>query len=289
MFWVLLTITSLITGITASLLALRFGDRVIWTIRLRIASDTRRLSVWGDSLYLSQPAGDYRRQAILILLSGLIIPILCLITTGRPILAGATAAAIWFGQYQVYQILRARIIDVIEESLPGAVESMVSSLRAGRSLLQSIIDVSSRLTCPLGREFVLIAEEQSKGGLSLADSLKRAGKRIGSDNFTMVSSAIIISLSQGGDILSILERNAESLRELLKLRKKIRTETAQVRMQEKIIILMTPLFLGLVCSFDDEIPVILFDTILGNILLAVVGSIQLFSILWIRRILRATI
>lgn len=289
MHWIIPIVISIITGVCISLFALRYADPIIWICRLQVAADTRRLSAWGASLYRQAPTGGYRRHAMLLLIGYGVVPVGAWIMTGRILLAMATLVAIWFGQQLIYQYQRAQVIDRIEEDLPNVVNSMVASVRAGRSLPQAFADVIDRASSALSQEFTLIVDEHSRGGLSLEESLFRAHQRIGLENFTMVSKAIIIGLSQGGDILSILQRNAESLRELLKLRKKLYTETANVRMQEKMIMVMTPLFCGLVCSFDDEIPYLLFDTFLGNLLLAIVFTIQAVSILWIRRIVRATL
>jgi Flp pilus assembly protein TadB len=105
----------------------------------------------------------------------------------------------------------------------------------------------------------------------------------------MTATAMITSLSGGGDILLVLERIADSTRELSRLRQKIRTETSAVRAQEKVILLMTPVFCLLVCLFDAEFPQILFHTIAGNLILVAVAGLQAVSVMWIRKIIRAAI
>jgi Flp pilus assembly protein TadB len=82
---------------------------------------------------------------------------------------------------------------------------------------------------------------------------------------------------------------SDSIRELQKLKKKLKTETAEVRMQEKIILFITPAFGLLICLFDADIPRLLFGTIPGNVLLVIVGSLQALAVWWVRRIVRATI
>jgi tight adherence protein B len=289
MTWYIIAIISILTGMTVFTLALPLAERVSWIIRLRIATDSRKFAAWGSSLYLQYAGHRYRLLAISLIVCVATLPLICLLMTDRIVLAIITGVVVWLSPVGIYMILRERILDQIEADLPSAVDTMVASVRAGRSLQQAIQDLASKTSGPLGFEFNLISIEQSRTGLSLEDALTRARDRVNLESFTLVTSALIISLSSGGDLLSILERIAESLRELFKLRKKLKTETAQIRMQEKVLIAMTPLFCGLVCSFDEEIPIILFDTIPGNLLLAIVTGIQFFSIFWIRRIIRATI
>jgi tight adherence protein B len=289
MNWYILTLAALATGMAIFLLALPFTERISWMIRLQIAKDTRKFAAWRSSLYLPTATSANRQLAIALIIATVLLPIGCWFLTGRLVLVIATGIIVWFGPLGIYRLRHQQILDRIDNDLPGAVDALVASVRSGRSLQQAIEDVGSRTSGPVSVEFNLIAKEQSMTGLSLEVALLRARDRIQLESFTLISSALAISLTKGGDILSILERIAESLRELLKIRKKLRTETAQIRMQEKCIIAMTPLFCTMVCSFDDEIPHILFDTILGNLLLAIVIAIQCFSIFWIRRIIRATI
>jgi Flp pilus assembly protein TadB len=86
-----------------------------------------------------------------------------------------------------------------------------------------------------------------------------------------------------------LERVSESIRELSRLQKKIVTETAEVRSQEKVILFMTPIFGFLVCLFDPSIPDILFNSFVGNMMLVMVVGMQVFAVVWIRRIVNSTI
>jgi Flp pilus assembly protein TadB len=52
---------------------------------------------------------------------------------------------------------------------------------------------------------------------------------------------------------------------------------------------MTPVMGGFVCLFDPEIPHILFDEIIGNLVLVAVAVLQAISLLWIRRIIKTAI
>src|SRR5262249_27153101 len=154
----------------------------------------------------------------------------------------AACAAVWSAPVALYRYARTKHMDRFDDQLPDAVDSMVASARAGCSLQQAIQDVAERLPGPVGQEVGVIANEYLHGGAGLEEAISRARDRIKVESFTMVSSALIISLSHGGDLLDILERVSEALRELLRLKKKLHTETTEVRAQEKINMLMTPLF-----------------------------------------------
>jgi tight adherence protein B len=212
-----------------------------------------------------------------------------LVVTGSVVFAGAAAFAAYFVPTVVYQVARAKRLERFEEQLPDAVQVMVASVRAGRSLAQAIEDVAEKLTGPAGQEFGVIAGEYRHGGVSVEEALRRSRTRLGLENFTMITSALIINSERGGDVLLMLERISTSIREITRLKKKIVSEMAEVRAQQKIVLVLTPLFGGLVCLADPTIPDILFHTLLGNLLLVAVISVQAVGILWIRRILRTSI
>jgi Flp pilus assembly protein TadB len=119
--------------------------------------------------------------------------------------------------------------------------------------------------------------------------LERAKARVPVESFRMLCRALIINSNRGGDVLHILERMSDSIRELQKLKKKLKTETAEVRAQEKIILIITPAFGLLICAFDADIPRLLFGTVPGNVLLVIVASLQTLAVWWVRRIVKATV
>jgi tight adherence protein B len=284
-----LLLSSILLGFSVALLAVIFWQRLWRWLPARVSSDAQKYEAWANDLFIFRPGSEYRRAAYAILCGAVIAPFAVGLLTGRIVLALAVATAIWWAPLLLYRHRRYQRMERLDEQLPDAVEMLVASARAGRSLQQAMQDVAQKSPGPVGQELGVIANEHFHGGLGLAEALVRARARIKLESFTMVSSALIISLTQGGDLLNILERITEALRELLRLKKKLQTETTEVRAQEKIILLMTPLFGGMICLFDPEIPEILFDTIPGNLLLAVVAAIQIVAVMWVRRIIRSAV
>lgn len=182
-----------------------------------------------------------------------------------------------------------RYWDCFDNQLPDAIGVLVSTARGGLSLQRGIAEVGERMPAPIGPEFQKISREVEVLNYPLAKALTLARERIPTESFTMVSTALIIHLSRGGDVLGLLERISDSLRELTRLRNKIITETAGVRLQEKVVLALTPVFLGLMFFFDSSIPDLLLHTLAGNVLLGFVFLIQLASVVWIRQILRQTL
>jgi tight adherence protein B len=166
---------------------------------------------------------------------------------------------------------------------------MVASCRAGRSLPQAIEDVAEKVSGPAGQEFGVIAREYKQGGLSIEEALQRTSQRLNVEMLTLATSAMIINNRYGGELLNILERISESMRELNRLQKKIHTETAEVRMQEHVVMFAAPFFALLVCLLDPSIFPILAHTTFGNAILVIVAGLIAISYFWIHKIVKSTI
>jgi tight adherence protein B len=282
-------ITSTLFAVSIALKAL-FGSRFIWgRFANRAARDAEKFERWSVDLFLGWDSKKSLRIAYAANAGMIVAPLLTLMLSGSPIFAVGVAVAVYALPGILLRRARHKRLARIDRQLPDAINVMVSSTRAGRSLSQSIDEVASKVSGPIGQEFGIIANEIRQGGISVENALARAKARIQVESFLMVSTALIINCSKGGDVLHILERLSDAIRELCRLKEKIYTETSEVRAQGKIILLMTPLFGVVVCMFDPEIRPILFDSLAGNIILLVVGGLQTISVVWIRRIIRTTI
>ncbi|MCI0661720.1 MAG: type II secretion system F family protein [Acidobacteria bacterium] len=282
-------ITSILFAVSIALMAL-FGSRSIWgRFAARAARDAEKFERWSVDLFLGWDAKKSLQIAYAANASVILAPLLTLMLSGSLIFAGGVAVAVYLLPEILLRRARHKRLARIDRQLPDAINVMVSSTRAGQSLSQSIDEVAAKVPGPIGQEFAIIANEVRQGGVTVENALARAKARIPVESFLMVTTALIINCSKGGDVLNILERLSDAIRELCRLKEKIYTETSEVRAQGKIILFMTPLFGVVVCMFDPEIRPILFDSLAGNIILVVVGGLQTISVVWIRRIIRTAI
>jgi tight adherence protein B len=282
-------ITSTLFAVSIAMTAF-FGSRsILGGFASRAAVDAEKFERWSADLFLGWDSKKALRIAYAANASIIVAPLLTLMLSGSLIFAAGAAVAAYMLPRVLMRRARDKWLERIDRQLPDAINVMVSSTRSGRSLSQAIDEVAAKVSGPVGQEFAVIANEIKQGGISVENALARAKARIPTESFLMVSTALIINCSKGGDVLHILERLSDAIRELWRLKEKIYTETSEVRMQAKIILFMTPLFGVVVCMFDPEIRPILFDSLAGNLILAVVGVLQTIAVVWIRRIIRATI
>jgi tight adherence protein B len=127
--------------------------------------------------------------------------------------------------------------------LPEALATMSNALRAGFSISQAFDSVVDRGEDPMSEEFRIL-QQQLKIGMSFEDALESMSNRVGSDDLTLVTTAILISRKTGGNVTEIFDKISETIRGRMKIERKVRTLTAQGRMQG-ILVSVMPFLLGI--------------------------------------------
>ena len=126
--------------------------------------------------------------------------------------------------------------------LPDALKLLASSLRAGFSLMQGFDSLAQQVKDPMQRE-LRRAVASARIGEPLEDALETVADRVGSKDFTWTSMAIRIQREVGGNLAEILDTVANTMVERERLRRQVRTLTAEGRISA-IIVGLLPLFLG---------------------------------------------
>ena len=129
------------------------------------------------------------------------------------------------------------------DQLPEALATMSNALRAGFSLAQAFDSVVSQGDKPMCEEFAIL-QQQLRIGMSFEDALQSMSRRVGSDDLTLVTTAILVSRKTGGNVTEIFDKISETIRARQKIERKVQTLTAQGRMQGMLVSLM-PLVLGI--------------------------------------------
>ena len=130
--------------------------------------------------------------------------------------------------------------------LPEALATMSNALRAGFSISQAFDSVVEQGEKPMCEEFAIL-QQQLKIGMPFEDALESMSQRVGSDDLTLVTTAILISRKTGGNVTEIFDKISETIRGRQKIERKVKTLTAQGRMQG-IIVSAMPVFLGLIMT-----------------------------------------
>jgi tight adherence protein B len=160
-------------------------------------------------------------------------------------LSGIKIKAGWQnGQSPLAKWLDKRRRDKFNQQLPEALATMSNALKAGFSISQAFDSVVDQDENPMSEEFAIL-QQQLRIGMSFESALESMNERVGSDDLTLVTTAILISRKTGGNVTEIFDKISDTIRARMKIERKVKSLTAQGRMQGIVVSLM-PVFLGLI-------------------------------------------
>ena len=120
------------------------------------------------------------------------------------------------------------------KQLPDTVTLIANALRAGSSFLQAIEMVVRESRPPISTEFGRVIREVNLG-LPFDLALENMVKRVKSEDFELMATAIAIQHQVGGNLAEILDSIAFTIRERIRIKGEIRTLTAQQRLSGYVV------------------------------------------------------
>ncbi len=121
-----------------------------------------------------------------------------------------------------------------------------NAMRAGHSWLQALELAAREMPAPMGPELGRTLREVSLG-LPVEEALLRMVERLPSADLDLMITAVLIQRQVGGDLASILDNIAATIRERQRIKAEVRTITAQGRLSGWVISLL-PAVLALVLN-----------------------------------------
>ncbi|MBI3462816.1 MAG: type II secretion system F family protein [Planctomycetes bacterium] len=110
------------------------------------------------------------------------------------------------------QFLRKWRFGQIKKQLPDAIEAVSRSVRAGRSLEQSIEDASREVPAPLGDELKRVSLRLGLG-LSVAGAVREMPRRLPLAGVQIFAAALALHQQTGGNLIHALEQLSRTIRE----------------------------------------------------------------------------
>lgn len=205
--------------------------------------------------------------------------------TGFPLFALITAGV--FATIPLFYVAfkRSQRLAAFEARLPAALDLICRALRAGHGLVAGLQMVGDEMPDPVGSEFRKTFEEQNFG-LELKESLHNLMSRVPLPDVAIMTTAILIQRETGGNLAEVLEKVARVIRERYRLKRQIRTHTAQGRLTGWILSLL-PILLGIVLFISrPEFMSVLWTTERGQRWLVIATILMLCGAFVIRKIIR---
>ena len=174
--------------------------------------------------------------------------------------------------------------------LPDTITLLANSLRAGSSFLQGIELVTREARPPISEEFERVVRDMQLG-LALQPALNNLVRRVASEDLELMVTAIQIQAQVGGNLATVLDSIAFTIRERVRIQGEIQTLTAMQRYSGYVITLLPVGLAGILFLISPgymtamvEKPPEMFGLPMGVILFAV-GLLSMgMGYLFIRRI-----
>ena len=138
----------------------------------------------------------------------------------------------WYLGYRQRRRLKA-----FATQLPDTITLLANSLRAGSSFLQGIELVTREARPPISEEFERVVREMALG-VALQPALNNLSRRVASEDLELMVTAINIQSQVGGNLATVLDSIAFTIRERIRIQGEIQTLTAMQRYSGIVITLL---------------------------------------------------
>jgi tight adherence protein B len=199
------------------------------------------------------------------------------------LLGGIGAVAALSMQRLVLRVLKVRRLERFNLQLVDALTSMSNALKAGFSIQQAFESVVKEGANPIAQEFAMFLQ-QIRVGVRFEDALADMDRRVGSEDLTLMIQAIEIARQTGGNLTEVFDRIADTIRERRRIEGKIKSLTAQGKIQGRVVGAMPLVLGGALYLLDPLMMVNFFKSYFGIAIIIVVLLMQICGNLVIRKI-----
>lgn len=258
------------------------GDllREIEEVQRQRGRRTLRLRLRQAGLSWSKPAYIALCVAVggVVLAAGLVFGLRPLIAAGFAVGAGAGLPEL------ALRVLRKRRMGSMEAEFPNVVDIIVRGVKSGLPLPDCLRIIAAESREPLRSEFGKVVRDQAVG-LSTPDAIERLASRVPLTEASFFAIVIAIQSGTGGSLSESLANLSTVLRERKKMRAKVRALSAEAK-ASAMIIGSLPLFVTVIIYMTSpDYILLLFQTALGQMVLAGSALWMLVGILIMRRMI----
>jgi tight adherence protein B len=178
-----------------------------------------------------------------------------------------------------------RRVKKFEEQMIDALGLMANGLKSGLSVVQAISLVVKEMPNPIHQEMNLVLNE-NRLGVSVEEAFSNLAKRVKSDDVEMFVTSINILKETGGNLAETFDTISATVRERLKIEKKIDSMT-QSGFFQGMVLLATPIAIGAYMYVSDpETMKPMFTTNIGWGILLVVLILEAVAYFAITKIVK---
>lgn len=154
-----------------------------------------------------------------------IITMLLTMNMWNAVLVGFVAL---FGEWMYVQFRIKHRREVFTNQLGDCLTMVANAMRAGFSFLQAMELVAKEMEPPISEEFAKVMREMNIG-TRMERALEDMDKRVGSPDFSLMVTAVLIQRQVGGSLAQILDTISDTINERIRMRREVMALTAQGR------------------------------------------------------------
>jgi tight adherence protein B len=192
------------------------------------------------------------------------------------------------GWYMPLLIIRRRItrrLGMLNGQLGDAVILISNSLKAGSSFIQAIDAVTKEMDGPIAVEFNILQREIALG-VDTQKALENMVERVRSEDLEILVAAVLIQRQTGGNLAEILDNISSTIRDRVRIKKEIRTLTAQGRYSGYIISLLPIALAVIIFMINPEHLSLLFVNPIGITILVISALMEIIGIIAVKKIVK---
>ena len=220
---------------------------------------------------------------ILLVLSAFVSAAIVAIVT-KKLFAGLLVAIVVVAAEWVYVLLKvSRREAAFTNQLGDCLMMVANAMRAGFSFLQAMDLVAKEMEPPISEEFKHVMRDIGLGA-SVERALDDMDKRVGSPDFSLVVTAVLIQQQVGGDLAHILDTISDTIQDRIRMRREIYTLTSQGRISGYVLGVLPFALAAFISVTNPGYLEPLFTERLGQIAIGIAVVMVLIGFIIIQRI-----
>jgi len=194
----------------------------------------------------------------------------------------------WKAPKPVIDWIYARRVRQFTYQMIDGLNLMANGLKSGLSVVQAMGLVVQEMPNPIRQEFNLVLSE-NKLGVSVEEAFNNLSKRIVSDDVEMFVTSINILKETGGNLAETFDTITATIRERIKLEKKIDAMTA-LGYGQGMILICVPGVMGVILHLSDpEFMKPLFTTAIGWVIILIILTLEVMAYVMITKIVKINV
>lgn len=226
----------------------------------------------------------YGAEFVIVSLGGAaIVTVVIYIITMNVFIAPAAGLMIPFIMVSVISIMVGRRKNAFTEQLGDCLTTVANALRAGYSFQQAMDVVAREMEPPISTEFERVMTDITMG-VTLEGALEQMNKRVGSSDFDLVVTAVLIQREVGGNLAQILDTISDTINERIRMKREINALTAQGKLSSVVLVAL-PIFMAIFCwTFNHDQMMVFITEEMGRYAVVFAIVMEILGIVVIRKI-----